>query len=185
LLSEAKQTLRRRAFTQSIRQQGSTMYVYLLESVAFPGRRYVGLTIDLHNRLEDHNAGKSPHTSKYRPWRIVAAAWFADRAKAEAFELTSNPAPATPLPNGTCGDRWRAAKPCVAQVLRSFSEAGWRSRKRSKGCDRVFAIRCAKDARKHAKQAGRGPEDPGRQIRRLPPIPRQISPVTRASLLRM
>ena len=63
------------------------MWVYLLESVSAPARRYVGLTADLHHRLEDHNSGKSPHTSKYRPWRIVAAVLFADRAKAEAFEL--------------------------------------------------------------------------------------------------
>ena len=62
------------------------MYVYLLESVACPGRRYVGLTSDLNHRLEDHSDGKSPHTSKYRPWRIVAAVWFADRARAEEFE---------------------------------------------------------------------------------------------------
>jgi len=46
----------------------------------------VGLTADLRGRLDRHNAGMSPHTAKYRPWRIVAATWFADRKKAEAFE---------------------------------------------------------------------------------------------------
>ena len=30
--------------------------------------------------------GRSPHTSKFVPWRIVAAVYFADRARAEAFE---------------------------------------------------------------------------------------------------
>ncbi|WP_371135909.1 GIY-YIG nuclease family protein [Reyranella sp.] len=38
-------------------------YVYLLESDRVPGKRYVGITADLKRRLEEHNAGKSPHTS--------------------------------------------------------------------------------------------------------------------------
>ncbi|MBL8771968.1 MAG: GIY-YIG nuclease family protein [Phenylobacterium sp.] len=51
-----------------------------------PKRRYVGLTSDLRTRLADHNAGKSPHTAKYRPWRLVAYIAFSDRAQAAAFE---------------------------------------------------------------------------------------------------
>ena len=39
-------------------------YVYLLESDAFGGQRYIGLTTDLKKRLAEHNAGKSAHTSK-------------------------------------------------------------------------------------------------------------------------
>jgi putative endonuclease len=62
------------------------MYVYLLESLSAPGERYVGLTADLHRRLDEHNAGKSPHTSRHRPWRVIVAVWFADEAKARAFE---------------------------------------------------------------------------------------------------
>ena len=62
------------------------MYVYLLESLSSPTRRYVGLTTDLRGRLSEHNARKSPHTSKYAPWRIVIAVWFADETKARAFE---------------------------------------------------------------------------------------------------
>jgi len=42
-------------------------YVYLLQSELFVGERYVGVTSDLKQRLADHNAGKSPHTSKYAP----------------------------------------------------------------------------------------------------------------------
>jgi predicted GIY-YIG superfamily endonuclease len=61
-------------------------YVYLLESESEPDRRYVGLTIDLRQRLQDHNAGKSSHTAKYRPWRIVTYVAFSNRSKAEAFE---------------------------------------------------------------------------------------------------
>lgn len=62
------------------------MYVYLLKSEAAPDQRYVGLTEDLKKRLRQHNAGQSPHTSKYRPWKLVTYIAFSDRAKAEAFE---------------------------------------------------------------------------------------------------
>ena len=60
-------------------------YVYLLQSEA-PGQRYVGLTSDLRRRLAEHNAGKSPHTSKYVPWRLVTYVAFSDEQKAEVFE---------------------------------------------------------------------------------------------------
>ena len=61
-------------------------YVYLLESIAASGRRYVGLTTDLKRRIQDHNAGKSAHTSKFCPWHLVTYIAFSDRPKAEAFE---------------------------------------------------------------------------------------------------
>ena len=61
-------------------------YVYLLESVAVPGQRYVGFTTDLKLRLQRHNAGQSKHTAKFCPWRLVTYVAFSDRAKAETFE---------------------------------------------------------------------------------------------------
>ncbi|MDA9488112.1 MULTISPECIES: GIY-YIG nuclease family protein [unclassified Bradyrhizobium] len=61
-------------------------YVYLLESEVFAGQRYIGLTTDLKKRLTDHNAGKSPHTSKFMPWRLVTYVAFSDIEKARAFE---------------------------------------------------------------------------------------------------
>ena len=61
-------------------------YVYLLESLSCRGKRYIGLTMDLNNRLAEHNAGRSPHTSKFVPWKCVVALRFADSAKAEDFE---------------------------------------------------------------------------------------------------
>jgi predicted GIY-YIG superfamily endonuclease len=61
-------------------------YVYLIESVADAGRRYFGATSDLKQRLRDHDAGKSRHTAKYRPWRPVTYLAFSERGKAEAFE---------------------------------------------------------------------------------------------------
>ncbi len=61
-------------------------YVYLLESIGEPGQRYVGQSDDLRTRLADHNAGKSPHTAKFKPWRLVTYLAFTDPAKANAFE---------------------------------------------------------------------------------------------------
>jgi putative endonuclease len=62
-------------------------YVYLIESLAVPGQRYVGLTSDLKLRLKRHNAGQSAHTSKFKPWQLVTYLAFSDRAKAERFEV--------------------------------------------------------------------------------------------------
>ena len=61
-------------------------YVYLIESVSDPTERYIGVTGDLKARLAEHNAGKSTHTSKHLPWRLVTYIAFSDRTQAEAFE---------------------------------------------------------------------------------------------------
>ena len=57
------------------------MYVYLLRSTSHPDQRYVGLTNNLKKRLADHNAGRSPHTSKCAPWEIVVAVYFKDHVR--------------------------------------------------------------------------------------------------------
>ncbi|HHH76112.1 MAG TPA: GIY-YIG nuclease family protein [Phycisphaerae bacterium] len=62
------------------------MYVYLLRSQSHPSQRYVGITSNLKQRLQDHNSGKSKYTSKYIPWELVVAVYFKDHAKARAFE---------------------------------------------------------------------------------------------------
>ena len=61
-------------------------YVYLIESVSVQGEHYLGMTTHLKERLREHNAGKSSHTSKFRPWKLKTYIAFTDRAKAEAFE---------------------------------------------------------------------------------------------------
>jgi putative endonuclease len=61
-------------------------YVYILQSVAWPERHYVGVTGDLRSRLRRHNAGEVPHTSKYAPWRIKTYIAFSDEQQAFAFE---------------------------------------------------------------------------------------------------
>ncbi len=61
-------------------------YVYLVGSEADLKQRYVGITTDLERRLDEHNKGKSPHTSKYLPWQLVTYVAFEDGNKAHAFE---------------------------------------------------------------------------------------------------
>ena len=61
-------------------------YVYLLESVSHPDEAYVGLTDNLKVRVAAHNAGQSPHTAKFKPWRLVTYIAFSDDTKAVAFE---------------------------------------------------------------------------------------------------
>ncbi|MDC1142923.1 GIY-YIG nuclease family protein [Planctomycetota bacterium] len=61
-------------------------YVYLLRSIEHPKQNYVGITQDLNARIDSHNAGRSPHTKRYKPWRCVVAIRFEDKAKAHEFE---------------------------------------------------------------------------------------------------
>ncbi len=62
-------------------------YVYILRSEKYPARFYVGETSDLRGRFSQHNAGKSLHTAKYRPWKLIWYAGFADHAAALRFEV--------------------------------------------------------------------------------------------------
>ena len=60
-------------------------YVYVLQSedgVHF----YTGATEEIRERLEKHNSGDVPHTSKYRPWRLKTYIAFSDAKQAWAFE---------------------------------------------------------------------------------------------------
>lgn len=61
-------------------------YVYVLESANAPQHRYVGLTPDLKQRFSDHNAGRSSHTRKFKPWNLVVYTAFADKKAAVEFE---------------------------------------------------------------------------------------------------
>lgn len=61
-------------------------FVYLLRSIRFPDRRYVGITRDVEKRLADHNLGQSPHTAEFRPWKLVAFIGFEDDRAAARFE---------------------------------------------------------------------------------------------------
>ena len=61
-------------------------YVYLIESLAAPNQRYIGMTENREVRLRTHNAGGLPHASKYRPWKVVTSFCFEDDQRAAQFE---------------------------------------------------------------------------------------------------
>jgi putative endonuclease len=61
-------------------------YVYILESLAFSGHHYTGVTDDLRKRLEKHNAGEVRHTSKFKPWQVKTYLAFSDENQASSFE---------------------------------------------------------------------------------------------------
>jgi putative endonuclease len=67
-------------------EEAKFYYVYILESVSAPGHFYCGFTESLQDRLEHHNSGAVPHTSKHRPWRLKTAPAFTDRQSALNFE---------------------------------------------------------------------------------------------------
>jgi predicted GIY-YIG superfamily endonuclease len=61
-------------------------YVYLLRRLSHPDQTYIGCSSDLKDRLQTHNAGVSPDTSKYVPWKLVTYLAFDDKQKAIDFE---------------------------------------------------------------------------------------------------
>jgi predicted GIY-YIG superfamily endonuclease len=61
-------------------------YVYILQSLVDETRHYTGVTDDLDDRLNRHNAGEVSHTRKYKPWRLQTYVVFRDPARAHAFE---------------------------------------------------------------------------------------------------
>ncbi|EKD74728.1 MAG: Excinuclease ABC C subunit protein [uncultured bacterium] len=61
-------------------------YVYSLQSISSPNRFYIGLTQNLKRRFEEHNAGKSIHTNKHIPWKLVVYLAFSEKQKSERFE---------------------------------------------------------------------------------------------------
>ena len=61
-------------------------YVYSIQSENNPDKYYVRLTTDVERRLEEHNTGKSIHTNKFGPWKIVSYTAFLCKSRAEKFE---------------------------------------------------------------------------------------------------
>ena len=60
--------------------------VYIIRSIDFPDQEYVGATENLKQRIPDHNSGKSSHTAKFKPWKLVWYCAFPDKYKALEFE---------------------------------------------------------------------------------------------------
>ena len=61
-------------------------FVYILKSLKYPDKHYIGFTTNLDQRLMKHNEGGCPHTIKFRPWIIQSYTAFTSREKALTFE---------------------------------------------------------------------------------------------------
>jgi len=76
--------------TRSVSKDGlwgpSMWYLYIVRSVDFPKHDYVGATADLKQRMKDHNSGKSTHTAKFMPWKLIWYSAFPEKYKALEFE---------------------------------------------------------------------------------------------------
>ena len=75
-----------KAARRSLTKAGRMFYVYLLQSILRPQEHYVGFSEDLKERLKDHNSGKSVHTNKFKPWKLVGYFAFSDIQTAKDFE---------------------------------------------------------------------------------------------------
>jgi putative endonuclease len=73
-------------FQSGKRRRAFVHYVYLLRSAPHPDQTYVGSTGDLRKRLAEHNAGKSIHTNKFKPWDLMAYIALPEKSLAEKFE---------------------------------------------------------------------------------------------------
>jgi putative endonuclease len=61
-------------------------FVYVLKNSDARPRYYAGLTSDVSGRVDDHNAGRCAHTTRFRPWRIHVVIEFPDEQRAIRFE---------------------------------------------------------------------------------------------------
>ena len=74
------------AEARSAKEGRALNYVYILQSVAHPDQFYTGLCSNVSTRLAAHNAGQSPHTAKFKPWRLLSYHYFSEARTAAAFE---------------------------------------------------------------------------------------------------
>lgn len=61
-------------------------FVYIIKSQKTPDIFYVGYTLNIISRLENHNTGGSVYTAYNRPWELVWSCSFNDKIKAIEFE---------------------------------------------------------------------------------------------------
>jgi putative endonuclease len=61
-------------------------YVYLLQSINAPNKKYTGYTTNIETRLSVHNSGGSIATKADCPWKLVAYMVFFHEDHAVDFE---------------------------------------------------------------------------------------------------
>ncbi|KKU40136.1 MAG: hypothetical protein UX57_C0024G0008 [Candidatus Uhrbacteria bacterium GW2011_GWE2_46_68] len=52
----------------------------------FPKQFYTGFSENIEERLDEHNKGKSVHTNKFKPWKMLYYCAFENKKKALDFE---------------------------------------------------------------------------------------------------
>ena len=72
-------------------------FVYVIYSTVFE-RHYVGLSQDVHKRLQEHNSGNTKSTKGFVPWIIIHTETYATLAEARKREKYLKSA---------AGRRWR------------------------------------------------------------------------------
>jgi predicted GIY-YIG superfamily endonuclease len=75
-----------KAVRRNLGEGGLMKFVYIIRSLEHPDQYYTGITDNIEQRLNEHNSGKSPHTSKFKPCEIVVYTAFCDENKALNFE---------------------------------------------------------------------------------------------------
>lgn len=61
-------------------------YVYIIQSIQFPEKTYIGCTQDFDKRLLNHNSGTTKHTQKYKPWKLITYTVFENKEIAYTYE---------------------------------------------------------------------------------------------------
>lgn len=89
-------------------------YVYILQSINHPDQFYTGMCSDAQSRLECHNASQSPHTSKYKPWRLLSYHYFDRPEAAAAFERYLKSGSRRAFANKRL--RWEAPRHCRSRA---------------------------------------------------------------------
>ncbi len=61
-------------------------FVYIIYSVSFE-RYYVGISLNVENRLIEHNKGRTKSTKAFRPWKIIHVEEYESRELARNREV--------------------------------------------------------------------------------------------------
>jgi len=61
-------------------------YTYIIKSEKDPNQFYTGFSENIEQRIKDHNSGKSIHTNKFKPWKLIYFSAFENKKKALDFE---------------------------------------------------------------------------------------------------
>ncbi len=67
-------------------------YTYIIRSISYPDKTYIGFSKNLKQRINEHNQGKSKYTAHFKPWKLIFYSAFDTKEKAINFEkyLKSN-----------------------------------------------------------------------------------------------